>query len=595
MSSIERADSEMLRIRLLFVGMVCAFIFLTIALMREQVFNASLYRHSSERQSMRRVRVSAERGRILDRNGACLADNRPSYCIAVYVEELRQPGRWGRTVKKVMEILDEVEEIINVEKELTEADVYKHIRKKLPLPLVAWRDVDQRILARLAESGKALPGVDIYYEPVRVYPAHKYAAHVVGYVGRADIDEEDFHFYMPEMEGRRGIERTYNSQLAGEAGGKLLRVDASGFRYDETKEKEAIAGRDTVLTLDLNIQKVLVKALEGQRGAAVLMDPRNGNILAMVSSPPFNPNLFSPAISSKNWHALNTDPDVPLLNRAVAGMYAPGSTFKPMTAIAALESDVAGAGTHYSCPGYFKLGNVTFRCWKKSGHGNIGMQKAIEQSCNTYFCQLGIKCGIDRIYEAADFCGFGHITGVDLDGEKGGLMPNDAWKRKALKDGWRTGDTCNISIGQGAILATPLQMAVFTSTIANGGFVFRPRLTAPIPDQGELLRRMTWSPSTLHVVRAGMRDVIEADTGTGKRAKVEGVQMAGKTGTAEYGPDGNRKNNTWMTVFAPYENPRYALAVIVQDGDSGGRTCAPIVNDVMTRMFELEKQIARGI
>ncbi len=595
MSSIERSDSELLRIRLIFVVMVSAFAFLALALMREQVFHASQYRHSSERQSMRRVRVSAERGRILDRNGVCLADNRPSFCIAVYVEELRQPGRWKRTVKKVMDVLDEIEGVIGLEKELTEEDVYKHIRKKLPLPLVAWRDVDQRILARMAESGKVLPGVDIYYEPVRVYPAHKYAAHVIGYVGRADIDEENYHFYLPEMDGRRGIERVYNEQLAGEAGGKLLRVDASGFRHDETREKEAVAGRDLVLTIDLHIQRALTKALEGNRGAAVLMDPRNGNVLALVSAPSFNPNLFSPAISAKDWKSINGDPEVPLLNRAVAGLYAPGSTFKPMTAIAAMETGVASGVTHYNCPGYFKLGNVTFRCWKKSGHGNIGMQKAIEQSCNAYFCQLGIKCGIERIYTASDFCGFGHITGIDLDGEKQGLMPNDAWKRKALRDGWRQGDTCNISIGQGAILATPLQMAVFTAAIANGGNVFRPRLTAQIPDQGDLLRRMTWSPATLQVVRAGMRDVIQADTGTGKRARIDAAEMAGKTGTAEYGSRENRKNNTWMTVFAPYDNPRYAMAVIVQDGDSGGRTCAPIVNEVMSEVFAREEGAGRGI
>ena len=596
MSSTDRSDSELLRIRLLYVFMVCSFIFLGIALLREQVFHGSRYRSSSERQSMRRVRVSAERGRILDRNGVCLADNRPSYCIAVYVEELRQPGRWSRTVAKVMDVLQDVEDIIKIEKQLKEEDVYSHIRKKLPLPLVAWRDVDHRALARLAESGRALPGIDVYYEPVRVYPAHKYTAHVVGYVGRADIDEKDYHFYLPEMQGRRGIEFAYNDQLAGEAGGKLLRVDASGFRYDEQKEKECIAGRDVVLTIDLHIQKVLTKALEGKCGAAVVMDPRNGNILALVSAPSFNPNLFSPAISAKNWSALNRDAEVPLLNRAVSGMYAPGSTYKPMVAIAALETGAATGGTSFNCPGYFQLGSVKFNCWKDSGHGTIAMREAIEQSCNAYFCHLGLKSGIESVYAASDFFGFGHITGIDIDGEQKGLLPNEAWKKRALGDGWRSGDTCNMSIGQGALLVTPLQMAVFVSTIANGGFVYRPRLSAQMPDQGELLRRMTWSSSTMGIVRAGMRDVIEADTGTGKRAKIAAAEMAGKTGTAEYGPRGEgRKKNTWMTVFAPYSSPRYAIAVIVQDGDSGGRTCAPIVHDVMTALFEAEKETARAL
>lgn len=597
MSSIDRHDSEQIRIRLIYLGMVACFVFLGLVLMREQIFRASRYRSSSERQSMRRVRISAERGRILDRNGVCLADNRPSYCIAVYVEELRQPGRWKRTVNKVMNVLNDVESVIGLEKQLTEADVYGHIRKRLPLPLIAWRDVNHKVLARLAESGKVFPGVDIYYEPVRVYPTGKYTAHIIGYVGRADIDEESYHFYMPEMYGRRGIEGVYNDVLAGEAGGKLLRVDASGFRYDEKKEKDSIPGRDIVLSIDINIQRILTKALEGRKGAAVMIDPRNGNILALVSAPSFNPNLFSPAISTKDWKKLNNDPEIPLLNRAIAGMYAPGSIFKPMVAIAGLEAGVASAGTHYKCPGYFQLGNVRFRCWLNSGHGSIGMQKAIEQSCNTYFCQLGLASGIEKIYTAADFWGFGHITGIDLDGEQRGLLPNDDWKRRVMKDGWRSGDTCNISIGQGALLVTPLQMALFTSSIANNGYVFKPRLVARIPDQGELLRRMTWSRATMQVVRSGMHDVIQAESGTGKRAKIKGVEMAGKTGTAEYGPRDSRKKHTWMTAFAPYESPRYAIAVIVQDGESGGRTVAPIISEVMTSVFENERGsiMAKGI
>lgn len=589
MSSIERSDSQQLRIRVLFLVIVSFFGFLAVILMREQVLHASKYRTSSEKQSMRRVRVSAQRGRILDRNGHCLADNRPSFCIALYIEELRQAGRWKRTVARVMSLLDEVEQVIGIEKQISEADVYSHIRKRLPLPLIAWRDVDQKVLARLSESGIVRPGLDIYFEPVRVYPAHKYTAHVVGYVGKADIDEDQYHFYMPEMEGRRGVEKVYNGLLAGAAGGKLLRVDASGFKYDEQMEREAVQGRDLVLTIDLNIQKALSRALEGVRGAAVVMDPRNGNVLALVSSPSFNPNLFSPSITATDWKLLNRDENVPLLNRAVSGLYAPGSTFKPITAIAAMEAAAAGPGSAYDCPGYYQLGNVTFRCWKKTGHGVIGMRKAIEQSCNTYFCQIGMRAQVDSIYKTAEATGLGRITGIDLDGEQSGLLPNDAWKRKAMHDGWRSGDTCNMSIGQGALLVTPVQMAVVVSALANKGLIYRPRLVARMPEEGELLKKISWPPAVINVVRDGMHDVIEAETGTGKRAKVEGVEMAGKTGTAEYGSRENRKNNTWMTAFAPFDEPRYAMAVVVQDGESGGKTCAPIVHTVMKEIFEREQ------
>jgi penicillin-binding protein 2 len=292
-------------------------------------------------------------------------------------------------------------------------------------------------------------------------------------------------------------------------------------------------------------------------------------------------------------------------------VYAPGSTFKPLVAIAALENGRADGATAYGCPGFFQIGNAVFRCWRRSGHGTLQMQGALEQSCNAYFCQLGLQCGYERIYHMAEAVGFGLRTGIELPGEASGLVPNDAWKRATQGDGWRSGDTCNVSIGQGPILATPLQMAVFTAAIANKGTVYRPRLVLGIGDQagdgaahgggagegrpraslrrGVVANRMGWSAETMRVVRQGMYDVVHAETGTGKRARIGGVEMAGKTGSAEYGPDAARKKYAWMIAFAPFATPRYAIAMVIEDGESGGKTTAPRIRYVMQGVFRIEQ------
>jgi penicillin-binding protein 2 len=309
---------------------------------------------------------------------------------------------------------------------------------------------------------------------------------------------------------------------------------------------------------------------------------------------------------------MRSDKARPLFNRAVSGTYPPGSIFKPLLGLAALANDRAAASTTFDCPGYYRLGNVVFRCWRKSGHGSIAMRKAIEQSCNSYFCQLGILCGHERIVHMAKTVGLGAKTGIELPGEAAGLVPDNSWKKRRFNDSWRSGDTCNMSIGQGALLVTPLQMALFAATIANGGHVFRPRLILDLGVDhsekkkigsfdgragkgGEEIRKMGWSLSDLNIVKAGMLDVIQADSGTGKRARIEGVRMAGKTGTAEYGTRENRKKHTWMILFAPYDNPRYAVSIVIEDGESGGRTAAPLMKELMTGIFDIEKNGASSL
>jgi penicillin-binding protein 2 len=585
MSGRERVEHERLRVRLVTVGMLAALAFLCINLWRIQVLSAPEYRNSLDRQSMRRVRLPGIRGRILDRNGVCLAANEASYCMAIYTEELRQPGRRSHTVDKVEEVVNALSVVLGHPPQVTRDDIEQHVIRRLPLPFLAWHGLDDAALARWAESTEAFTGVDVYVEPVRVYPNGTHASHLIGYVGRAKpvVNKEDaYHYYVPEMEGREGMECVMDGQLKGQSGGRLIRVDASGFKHDETGEREPVAGDDIVLTLDMRIQILAENVLSNQPGAAVVLDVRNGDVLALASSPTYDVESLK---SKAAWGRVISDPRRPLINRAIAGRYPPGSTFKPLVAITGLESGRITPETVLQCPGYYQVGNRPIRCWSRRGHGALSLRKAIEQSCNPFFCETGIICEYKRIFHMADAFGFGHRMGLELRGESAGLLPDNEWKRRVMSDSWRPGDTCNVSIGQGALLVTPLQMAVFVAALANGGYVYRPRLVNNGISEGDLMNRMAWSADTMRVVRGGMFDVVQAETGTGKRARIDGVTMGGKTGSAQYSQG---RTHAWMILFAPFDNPRYAVAMMLENSVSGGISVAPRIRQLIQKILVLD-------
>ncbi|MBN2301737.1 MAG: penicillin-binding protein 2, partial [Lentisphaerae bacterium] len=527
----------------------------------------------------------------------------------ISIEEMGRAGEWKAPADRIEEAIDKLSVILGVEQQITRRDIEMHLGRRRPLPLLAWKDIGQEAIARWEESGENIRGVDVHVYSVRLYPQGNLAAHVIGYVGSADPksfsnDGKDFHYHLPEMTGARGIEKIMNGPLTGCAGEEHVRITVEGYRYpyDRCGEQTPSAGMDVVLALDSRLQKTAEDVMEGTTGAVVILDPRNGDVLALASSPTFDPNTVR-----ENWQVLISDEKKPLINRAVSGLYPPGSTFKPMVAIAALESGRAEGNTSFNCPGYFELGKTRFHCWNHLGHGWINMRKAIEQSCNSYFCQLGLKCGYERIYHMAEAVGFGQKTGIDLDYEMKGLIPDNAWKIRYQNDQWRSGDTCNVSIGQGALLVTPLHMAVFTAAIANKGFVYRPRLVLAdryydevedikargLPDpmaaaKGDLVNDLRWSTETMHIVRGGMYDVVHAKRGTGRRAKVEGVEIGGKTGTAEYGPRDQKKKYAWMIAFAPYVEPRYAMAIVIEDATAGGVDVAPKIAELIKSAMKIE-------
>ena len=597
-----RQGAEMIRCYFILPGMLLMLGLLLADLWRVQVVHSPAYRDQFDRQTERKLRLPGQRGRIFDRQQVCLADNRANYCVALHLQPLRRPGKnWDNTVTNVDRVISALAKQLSLKPAVTRQDIRYHIDKRLPLPFVVWQDVDQVALARIAELELSESWVEVYVEPMRSYRYGALAAHLLGYVGRADVQqdpENPYNYFLPDIAGRRGVEKCMDDALSGRAGHSQIRIDVRGFQHGELDRQEPESGQDVLLALDARIQKLAEDILRDKSGAAVVLDPQNGDVLALASSPGFDPNDFVPAIPSEEWSRLTADPATPLVNRALAGIYAPGSIMKPIVAIAALENHRATAETEFNCPGYYALGSHRLKCWNVNGHGTIRMRKALEQSCNTYFASLGVQCGYDGIYHMAEAIGFGRKSGIETDFESAGLLPSVEWKRRQMKDGWRDGDTANVSIGQGPIAITPLQAAMMVAAIANGGHVYRPRLVLGVRPSGEAdfrlrppdeLRDLHWSAQTMAVVRGGMHDVSEAPGGTGGRARIPGLVMAGKTGTAEYGAKTGGRKHGWMIAFAPFDSPRVAVAIVLDDAFSGGLTIAPRMRQLMAGIFGMDE------
>jgi len=559
-----------------------------------QVTRASAFAGHQNRQSIRRVLLPSPRGKIYDRRGVCLADNRPNPCLAVFIEELRRPGGWENTIDAVEARIDEVAGIIGQPRTLTREAITVHVRKRLPLPLPVWQHVDEQTLARFEERVSAAPGLDVHVRPERVYPQGSLAAHVLGYAGREmpePANDERYHFVLLGMYGRSGIEAQYNTVLEGVPGCRLIRVDVSGYRRLELEGTDPKPGRDMNLTLDSAVQRELERALAGQVGAGVVLDVRNGDVLALASAPTFDPNEMTPAPTRARWAAIQRDPGDILFNRAVQGRYPPGSTFKVIVALAAMGEGLFSSADTYLCNGVYDLNPRSIRCSHNAHHGEVDLRQALQVSCNGYFCQTAAHIGAEPIRRMAQALGLGAVTGIDLPGEDAGLVPDEARKRAVYGDRWRLGDTCLMSIGQGDLLVSPLQMAVATAAIANGGRVLRPRIVQSEAQGGSVVRTVLWQPEQIAIVRQGMEDAVTH--GTARQARGSAVAVAAKTGTAEYGTGVRLKKYAWMIAYAPTENPMVALAVVIEDAaDAGGTAAGPVVRRVLSAIFgEAEEKL----
>ena len=561
---------------------------LAVRLKAVQVDGAADFNYASSRQSVRRIQVGGVRGRILDRKGEVLADNRTALSI-VCLPAFFQRRTWEATVTEIMRGIEDVAVVIGRPSALTERDVRRHVSQSLAMPLVVWRDIDERELETFSERERDLAGFSVEEAEARTYPNGPLAAHLLGYVGRdrgeANAGDEKFNFVVAELRGRAGLELYYDSFLRGVSGERKVLVDARGFAIREWTVVEPSRGPDLRLTLDLALQREAESQLRGLRGACVVMDPRTGEVLALASAPGFDPNDFVPTLSRERYESYANDPAKPLLNRATGGAYAPGSTFKPITAMAGLSSGFS-ADERYDCAGVFRLGSLRLRCASRWGHGDLDMRHALMKSCNPYFCHLGMTVGTNALVRTARAFGLGEKTGVDFGVDMAGTVPDGCWKQRMYGERWFPGDLAQMSIGQGMLLVSPLQMARVAGAIGTGSLVTPHLKLGGSPER----RPLPFEEWQLKVVREGMRMVVAGDgesRGTGWRGG-EGVPVAvsGKTGTAEIGRGATRRKNTWFIAYAPSEAPRVAVALVVENGESGGSTAAPRVCEILMRAFD---------
>ncbi len=581
------------KISVLLYGMSACFLFLAGALTHLQIFQGEKFRELALHNRIRRVALSAPRGVIYDRNGKILAGNRPSYDVELVLDEVSNVPRAVRDLAEILPV--DPEEIMRKVKS----------GRYLPyLPVIVARDIGMENLTRLLETRKDLSGINIAVRAVRHYPNGLCAAHVLGTLGQISPGEykrwKIDGFGPQDIVGKTGMESIFNRELVGEAGGMQVQVDNRGNKDKVLGYKIPVKGKDLTLTLDVDIQKTAEAQLAGKRGALVALDVKTGEVLAMVSAPAFDPTVFVESVRSKERQTVLLDRHWPMVNRAIAGVYPPGSVFKTIVGLAALQAKSINASTRFYCPGEFSLGETHFHCWRKHGHGTMDLEEALKYSCNVFFYHTGLETGQIRIEAMARAFGLGSRTGFLLSGESAGLLPNQAWKKKNGYGAWTKGDTVNFSIGQGSLLVTPLQMAVLGATFASGGIWRAPmivRQTGEIEDSrlAPFAREIVLEKENIGKIRRGMVRVVNDKDATGYAAHLEGVLIAGKTGTVQTTSDRtNKKDHAWFVGFAPAENPRMAMAVVVEGSGSGGMVAAPVAREVMRAYFLRASGDAKG-
>ncbi|MGI8957781.1 MAG: penicillin-binding protein 2 [Chthoniobacterales bacterium] len=583
------------------------------------------------------VRIPSIRGEIRDRKGVALVQNRASYEVDFYLPEMvkgyRQ--RYGRppetqyraTISGMPKDMKEPDivrivndgvvprlEDLDLARDYNANQLQKHYRNNTEVPYSYIKDIDFQTMAKFSEHDVGLPGVDIAIKPVRSYVYGALASHLLGYVGQPDDINPDeakkYTFYQGDGEGKSNVEKTMDEYLRGQPGIRVMRRNAKGVIDGVIREELPKQGADVYLTIDARIQAITDDALRAvARGAAVVVDPNNGDILAMASVPSFDPNTFIPSIKAKDWSQLRNDKAHPLVNRALSGL-PPGSTFKIVTAFAGLRKHMGAE--KFNCSGGVTYGDHYFHCWigfKGGGHGTIGLADALKVSCDSYFYQYGNAAGIDSIDTTGALLGLGQESGIRLTGEQGGVLPGPEWMAiHSPQEKWSSAYTANVSIGQGYVLASPLQMAMAYATVANGGISYYPRLVEKVLNQdgtpaldadGKVAfpetpkvhadLRNDFTPAQIELVRRGLWKVVNEDGGTGRVARMKDVQVAGKTGTAEVKANGKDENVAWFCCFAPYDHPKYAIAVMVQGASGHGGTIAgPIADRILQRTLAME-------
>ncbi|MBW2491335.1 MAG: penicillin-binding protein 2 [Deltaproteobacteria bacterium] len=608
---LKTADQDWYKQRLVRIAFCVAgtFCLIFMRLFYLQVIHGEELRRLSENNCIRLQSTDPSRGMIFDRNGKLLVDNRPSFDLNIVLKDAKPIEQ---TVKKLSKYIHvpESELLSKIENEKTVSS-YK--------PILLKKDIGRDALAAIEVRKFDLPGVVVDVKPRRHYIERQTAAHLIGYLSEINADElnsEEYQEYrVGDYIGKFGVEKIFESFLQGKRGGRQVEVNVMGQVVRILKTVDPQPGQNLYLTIDLNVQKKAEALLEGVAGAVAAMDPQTGQILALASSPSFDQNIFVDGMSHDQWDALVSNPLRPLENKVIHGEYPPASTFKVITAIAALEESVIDKKTTFYCPGYYKFGNRVYRCWKPAGHDNVNIIKALAESCDVYFYQVGQKLGIDRLSMYAIASGLGSPTGIDLDHEAAGLIPTAEWKKRRTGVAWQGGETLSVAIGQGFDLATPLQMLVLASAVANGGNIYKPLILKSVysPEGSVILERkkqlagkLPVSKKTLEIIKEGLKEVVNNPKGTAWLARVEGLDISGKTGTAQVvGRSKERglseeelahrfKSHAWFIAYAPSADPKIAVSVIVEHGSHGSSAAAPIAREVIKTFFGYDENSKPG-
>jgi len=603
----DEGELDFFRKRALYASFVIIFFFaiLVTRLWFLQIQQGEKYSRLADSNRVRYLEIIAPRGNILDRKGREVVTNRPSFNV-VWVRENNSLD--DALLKRMAPILEtDVSELL--------ARIRKMAGNPGHIPVRLAEDIDWEKVAYIENNRMDLPGIKIEVVPLRVYHYGNLASHLIGYLGEINKKElkaaEEGVYRGGDLIGKMGLERLEEKDLRGEKGRHYMEVNALGFEQRNLKGVDPLPGNDLQLTIDMDLQRAAedIMAAEEKAGAVVAVEVNSGRLLALASAPVLELDKFIGGISHKNWNAMLENPFHPLINKLVQGQYPPASTYKMVTALAGLAEGVVSQESVIYCPGYYRFGNRTYRCWKHSGHGAVDLNRALSESCDVYFYQVGQRLGVDRLAKYARLFGLGRKTGVLMEHEKPGLIPTAAWKKKRYGKVWQEGETLSVAIGQGFDLVTPLQLALMTATVANGGTLYKPALLENIRDpdghiikqfEPQVVDRLEGQGRNLQLVRKGLIEAVNGRRGTGRRARLKelGITVAGKTGTAqvvrlkqykhlkEEDIPYKYRDHAWFTCFAPAENPEIAVTVLVEHGLHGGSAAAPVARAVLESYFK---------
>ncbi len=581
---------------------VNAFLILVGRMWYLQILRGNEFERFSLDNRVRSIRIPAPRGRILDRRGREIVVNRPSFDLYILPEDIKNPDSLSGILSSILGM-----DVDNIKSKIKTS-----IQKSRFKPVLFTKDITRDQLAFIEARKSSLPGILVEASHIRKYNYGDLGAGLLGYMGRiSEVELKSYPGVRPDdVVGKSGIEKGWEDYLHGKDGLIEKVTDAYGREVNLTlfqedlSRKDSLPGADVILSIDLDLQYAAEEALGDRAGAAIAVNVKSGEVLALVSHPTFDPSDFIKGIDSTKWKSLIEDKSYPLTNRATQGIYPPGSVFKIVTAAAGLKEGVINENTYFYCPGSYRFGKKTFKCWKSGGHGSLNLHQALVESCDVYFYNIAERLGIDRLSGYIKRFGFGTPTGIELS-ERAGISPSREWKSKTFKKPWYEGETIVTAIGQGYISATPLQVAMSTAALANGGKLLKPHLVREvISPNGK--RLIGYHPQEngylgieeriINVIKDALKGVVNEPSGTGRRARLDEMVVAGKTGTAQVvsltvdSDKESHKDHAWFTSYAPANNPEVAVTVLVEHGGKGGAVAAPIVKQILEVYLKLKKE-----